>query len=75
MAGLTSPDHHNALKGAELLATDWANNELIRIRKAKKAPRGAAETNAYYQFTPLIKDVAAALLNNSLPNSEYPYMR
>jgi hypothetical protein len=74
MAGLTTKDYDDAVKAAQLLGRDLADNLFFAARKASKAKPPADELSLA-RYVPLVKDVAQALLNGELDSSAYPFMR
>ena len=74
MAGLGNPEFKNALEAAELLNKDYNENYFVGVRKGVKK-RPSADDLTLARYIPLVKDVAKALLDGSLPEANYPYIR
>ena len=74
MAGLGDPQFKNALEAAELLMRGHTENYYVQQRKAVKR-KASADDLTLARYVPLVKDVAKALLEGSLPEKDYPFMR
>lgn len=74
MAGLGDPQYKAALDAAELLNKDYMDNFFVQARKQVKR-RPSADDLTLARYTPLVKDIANALLNGTLPEKEYPTVR
>ena len=74
MAGLGDPQYKAALEAAELLNKDYMENFFVQARKQVKR-RPSADDLTLARYTPLVKDIANALLNGTLPEKEYPTIR
>ena len=74
MAGLGDPQFKNALNAAELLMRGHTENYYVQQRKAVKR-KASADDLTLARYVPLVKDVAKALLEGSLPEKDYPFMR
>jgi syntaxin-binding protein 1 len=74
MAGLGDPLFKNALEAAELLSKDYNENYFVAARKGVKR-RPSADDLTLARYVPIVKDAAKALLDGSLPEAQYPFMR
>jgi hypothetical protein len=74
MAGLGDPMYKQALEAAELLNKDFSDNYFVQARKQVKR-KASADDLTLARYTPVVKDVATALLSGSLPEAQYPTVR
>jgi syntaxin-binding protein 1 len=74
MAGLDDQNYQNALAAAMLVGRDYAENHFVLARKSSKK-KASDDDLTLARYTPLVKDVASALVTGSLPLDHYPSMR